>query len=114
MKISELKGQTAHLAGLNNINVIMGRNGAGKSRFLRDLEAVMSQNGPLFYVRYVSPERAGTFKRDGNVLTNMSDKHTATWYRLPVRDSDKVPCKRCGGVLFSGKSVREYDQVSLL
>ena len=51
----------------------MGRNGAGKSRFLRDIEEATSENKQLFYVRYVSPERAGSFKRDGNVLTNMSN-----------------------------------------
>lgn len=73
MKVNELKGQTARLTGLNNINVIMGRNGTGKSRFLRDIEHMASQNRHLFYVRYVSPERAGSFKRDGNVLTYMSN-----------------------------------------
>lgn len=73
LKVDELRGQFAHLANLNNINIIMGRNGAGKSRFLRDIEANITQNQNQFYVRYVSPERAGTFKRDGNVLTNLSN-----------------------------------------
>lgn len=50
----------------------MGRNGVGKSRFLRDLEQASNQHKQRFYVRYVSPERAGSFMRDGNVLTNMS------------------------------------------
>lgn len=50
----------------------MGRNGAGKSRFLRDIEEATNWNKQHFYVRYVSPERAGSFKRDGSVLTNMS------------------------------------------
>ncbi|AEH86028.1 conserved hypothetical protein [Mesorhizobium opportunistum WSM2075] len=79
LKINELKGRSAHLTNLNNINVIMGRNGAGKSRFLRDIEEVTSQNKQLFYFRYVSPERAGSFKRDGSVLTNMSND--PTWLR---------------------------------
>lgn len=73
MKVTELAGRTARLSGLNNINIIMGRNGAGKSRFLRDIEEMASRSKELFYVRYVSPERAGSFKRDGNVLTNMSN-----------------------------------------
>lgn len=73
MKVNELNGKTARLIGLNSINIIMGRNGAGKSRFLRDIEEATSENKQLFYVRYVSPERAGSFKRDGNVLTNMSN-----------------------------------------
>jgi energy-coupling factor transporter ATP-binding protein EcfA2 len=70
---TQLRGETAALNGLNNINLIMGRNGSGKSRFLRDIEEVASRSKDKFYVRYVSPERAGTFKRDGNVLTNMGN-----------------------------------------
>lgn len=50
----------------------MGRNGAGKSRFLRDIEEMTNQHKQQFYARYISPERAGSFRRDGNVLTNMS------------------------------------------
>ncbi|MEO5705707.1 MAG: AAA family ATPase [Alteraurantiacibacter sp.] len=72
MKIYELDGQTAQLKNLNNINIILGRNGAGKSRFLRDIE-VKTRRSDLYYVRYVSPERAGSFKRDGSVITNMSN-----------------------------------------
>ena len=73
MKLNELRGHSAHLTDLNNINVILGRNGAGKSRFLRDIEAKASENKDLLYFRYVSPERAGSFKVDGNILTTMSD-----------------------------------------
>ncbi len=73
LRASELRGQVAHLSGLNNINIIMGRNGAGKSRFLRDIDQIARNQPDTFHVRYVSPERAGTFKRDGSVLTNMSN-----------------------------------------
>jgi len=73
LKVAELKGSTAHLINLNNINIILGRNGTGKSRFLRDIEGLTNQDKATYYVRYVSPERAGSFKRDGNILTNMSN-----------------------------------------
>lgn len=73
MKVRELMGQTAKLYYLNNINIIMGRNGSGKSRFLRDIEDRVNQDKNHFYVRYVSPERAGSFKRNGSVFTNMND-----------------------------------------
>lgn len=79
LKVKELKGHTACLSGLNSINIIMGRNGAGKSRFLRDIEEMVSENKQNFQVRYVSPERAGSFKRDGNVLTNISNN--PNWLR---------------------------------
>lgn len=51
----------------------MGRNGAGKSRFLRDIDQALTHQPNKFNVRYISPERAGTFKRDGSILTNMSN-----------------------------------------
>jgi ABC-type branched-subunit amino acid transport system ATPase component len=98
LKLHELKGQSAHLINLNNINIIMGRNGAGKSRFLRDIEAIISQNKQQFYVRYVSPERAGTFKRDGNVLTNMSSN--PDWLRQTRAVNQADNFKAASAMLF--------------
>jgi hypothetical protein len=72
LTISELIAGNTRLQNLNNINIVMGRNGAGKSRFFRILEEQYRYDVGT-YVRYVSPERAGTFRRDGNVLTNMSN-----------------------------------------
>jgi ABC-type branched-subunit amino acid transport system ATPase component len=98
LKVNELKGQTAHLTNLNNINVIMGRNGAGKSRFLRDIEEMTSRSKQLFYVRYVSPERAGSFKRDGNVLTNMSNN--PDWLRNSRAVNQASNFKAASAMLF--------------
>lgn len=70
MEVTELDGKGATARGFGVINILLGRNGSGKSRFLRALdEAYASRDG--YYVRYVSPERAGVFKRDGGVLTNI-------------------------------------------
>lgn len=41
LKLNELFGTTAHLTGLNNINILVGRNGSGKSRFF-----AISRQGP--------------------------------------------------------------------
>lgn len=98
MKVHELKGQTAHLTNLNNINVIMGRNGAGKSRFLRDIEEMTSRSKQLFYVRYVSPERAGSFKRDGSVLTSMSNN--PDWLRQTRAVNQASNFKAASAMLF--------------
>ena len=87
MIIRELRGQSAQLTGLQNINVIVGRNGAGKSRFLRDLDSTIRHSAIEFYIRYVSPERAGSFKRDGNIMTNMSNN--PNWIRV-VRSKNQV------------------------
>lgn len=68
----ELKGDFANLSPLSSINIILGRNGSGKSRFLRDIENTIHKDNENFYVRYISPQRGGTFKRDGIILTNIS------------------------------------------
>ena len=47
------------------LNVIVGRNGAGKSRFLRAFSHL--QGPPQPFVRYVSPERAGSFEYNPNI-----------------------------------------------
>lgn len=97
LKVTELIGRSAHLKGLANINVLMGRNGAGKSRFLRDIEG--SYNGSKdFYIRYVSPERAGTFRRDGNVLTNMSQ--SSNWLRNARATNQAENFKAASAMLF--------------
>ncbi|EGR0394255.1 ATP-dependent endonuclease [Vibrio vulnificus] len=68
-------GEQQRAEGLKNINILLGKNGAGKSRFLRSIDEFFSyQEG--YNIRYISPERAGVFKRDGYVLNNLeSDPH---------------------------------------
>lgn len=65
-KFTDQDGTSLELSELNRINIIIGRNGAGKSRFLRSLDMHMTNN-PDFHVNYVTPERNGSFKRDGNI-----------------------------------------------
>src|SRR3546814_13912016 len=76
----------------------MGRNGAGKSRFLRDIDEMTSRSKQLFNVRYVSPERAGSFRRDGNVLTNMSNN--PDWLRQSRAVNQANNFKAASAMLF--------------
>lgn len=99
MKVNELSGQSARLCNLNSINIIMGRNGTGKSRFLRNIEEWANQNKQQFYVRYVSPERAGSFRRDGTVLTNMSSN--PEWLRHNRAVNQASDFKAASATLFS-------------
>ena len=78
MKQAEISVDGATIRGISNINLILGRNGAGKSRFLRCLDTSLAGNSD-FYVRYVSPERAGVFKPDGNVQNAM--EQNKDWLR---------------------------------
>ena len=66
-------GSSVALKDVNRINVILGRNGAGKSQFLRGLDLGMCQAPTDFRVSYVTPERAGTFQRDANIETNAAN-----------------------------------------
>jgi len=75
---SELTVQDVSILGITNINLILGRNGAGKSRFLRAFEAGLSGD-QSFNIRYISPERAGVFRKEGNVETNM--ERDQNWLR---------------------------------
>lgn len=70
MDRNELNVTGAKATNIGNLNVLLGRNGSGKSRFLRKLDESFSDNSDV-NVRYISPERAGVFQRDGAVLTNM-------------------------------------------
>ncbi|QPI65056.1 AAA family ATPase [Vreelandella venusta] len=72
MTLSNLDLGGVKADGLKRINVLLGRNGAGKSRFLRAIDQAIFRNDS-YYVRYISPERAGVFRRDGNVMTNMEN-----------------------------------------
>lgn len=70
MQLIDLSHGQASATGLSRINVLLGRNGAGKSRFLRVLDEGLGRNHD-YNVNYISPERAGVFRRDGNILNNM-------------------------------------------
>jgi len=58
-EIRNIKIDGLELTGLNKVNVLLGKNGSGKSRALRLIDQLHASfiAGP---VRYISPERAGT------------------------------------------------------
>lgn len=59
----------ARLESFTPLNIILGRNGAGKSRFLRAIAELASPDTSRTF--YISPERAGVFRRDGGLTTNI-------------------------------------------
>lgn len=60
------------LKNLGKINVVLGKNGSGKSSLLRAFNS-SRQSQPL--VKYVPPERGGYLVRDGNYETNLQNPH---------------------------------------
>lgn len=63
------------LSGLNKINLLLGRNGVGKSKLLQAFERNKSalQGIDIGVCRYLSPERAGVFQDNPSVAINMSN-----------------------------------------
>ena len=58
------------IGGYGPINVILGKNGSGKSYLLRAMDATLS--GRDACVRYITPERGGELVYDGGVETSRS------------------------------------------
>ncbi|MES2784617.1 MAG: AAA family ATPase [Pseudomonadota bacterium] len=77
---------------------MIGRNGAGKSRSLRALDEGYSAD-PAYNVRYISPERAGVFQRQGHISTNMEqDKN---WLRSVRRRNQAADFKAASATLLA-------------
>lgn len=60
------------LHGLQEINVIMGKNGSGKSSLLRSIDLAFQANPTVGTAKYVTPERGGNLTYDGNIDSAMS------------------------------------------
>ncbi len=70
--IAEIKTNKFTLSGLSRINVLLGRNGCGKSTMLQSID--QEQLDQFTRKRYISPERAGSLLYnptiDGNIRSN--------------------------------------------
>ncbi|MHA1153178.1 MAG: AAA family ATPase, partial [Alphaproteobacteria bacterium] len=70
MDLEDLGGFT--LRGLERINVVLGKNGCGKSYLLKRAEVSLSQNQGIGKVRYLSPERGGRLSYEAGVEQNLA------------------------------------------
>lgn len=62
-------GQT--LLEYGKLNIILGKNGSGKSRLLRQMDQDLSPTENC--IRYVTPERGGKLRYEGNIDTNRAN-----------------------------------------
>lgn len=65
------------ILNLSPMNVLMGKNGCGKSRMLRAIEQAMVRSPDFPHVRYLSPERGGTLEYNPGVEQSMNSN--ARW-----------------------------------
>lgn len=59
------------LSDLDRFNVLLGKNGSGKSTILRNIDAHLMNGNAC--VRYVTPERGGQLTYDGSIETNRAN-----------------------------------------
>lgn len=69
--------QGTTLRDLDNINVVLGKNGCGKSHLLKAVEANLRAGHGYGQVRYISPERGGLLQYQANIEQNITD--SADW-----------------------------------
>lgn len=70
-RLSPFHTMFENLKNRTRLSILIGKNGSGKSRLLRTIDEVANRDRSKYWVRYISPERGGTLKRDGSVLTNI-------------------------------------------
>ncbi len=74
MDIDGLNGYS--LTGLGRHNVLLGKNGSGKSHALKRIEQALLAREDFGVVRYISPERAGVLQYEPNVEQNITANPT--------------------------------------
>lgn len=63
------------LTNLATINVVLGKNGVGKSELLRKLDVEYENQKDQWLVKYISPERGGELAFDASVEQNVRSKN---------------------------------------
>jgi len=70
MEIENVNGYT--LKNLNEINILLGKNGCGKSFLLREVEKGLSNKSDFYgKTKYITPERGGSLVYDAGIEQNI-------------------------------------------
>ncbi len=68
----DIAGGGSKILGLSRLNVILGKNGCGKSHLLKEVEATASGMPEIGSVRYISPERGGSLTYEPGIEHSMA------------------------------------------
>lgn len=93
-----------NLRGLNRKNILLGKNGCGKSRLLRLSEQALRGRGDVGAVRYLSPERGGMLQYEPNIEQNLTAN--VTWLAETRRHNQAAQ--------FRQQSAAQYRRLELL
>lgn len=86
------------LFGLSHLNVILGKNGCGKSYLLKHFEQHLRSQEGYGKIRYVSPERGGSVKYEPNIDQNIGNN--PKWMDSTRRKNQSPDFRQQSAVLF--------------
>ena len=92
------------LYNINKINIILGKNGCGKSTVLKKVQQGLEGSEEVRYSKYITPERGGALKYDPNVEHNKNND--PNWLRREL-------CKN-QFTQFKQQTVIQYRALELL
>lgn len=73
------------LNGLTNINLVLGKNGCGKSSLLKNIDQAIVQRSGAGASKYITPERGGVLRYDPNVDSNITSN--SIWLQTTRRNN---------------------------
>jgi len=93
-----------NLNNLDKVNIILGKNGSGKSIALKKVEQSLANDVTIGTAKYISPERGGDLRYDASVDTNLSQN--PTWLSNQLRKNQFSQFKQ--------QSVSQFRKLELL
>ena len=91
MDIIDVNGYT--LRNLSKINIVLGKNGCGKSIMLRKVEKnVVGQNENISKTKYITPERGGALTYDASVEQSLTSN--INWLSNERRKNQSVQFRK--------------------
>jgi len=97
------------LRNLGRINVVVGKNGCGKSRLLKTLEEALGADETIATVRYLTPERGGMLQYLPNVDNNIIADQT--WLRETRRSNQFSQFREQSVALFRNLEITTLRQI---
>ncbi|MBN7799204.1 ATP-dependent nuclease [Parahaliea mediterranea] len=79
------------LKNVTKINVILGKNGCGKSTTLKRIEEALERDAEYGNTRYITPERGGALKFDASLAQNSTNEQ---WLNHQLRQNQFVQFKQ--------------------
>lgn len=89
MNIVEKNGY--NLFSLARINVILGKNGCGKSTTLKKIEQALEHDEDFGNTRYITPERGGSLTFDASLAQNSTNEQ---WLNSQLRNNQFIQFKQ--------------------